>query len=81
VQARRKVVKRPLEQETLLTHMKAMRKEYSKTQAEVAKGLRLSRSQYTAIECGRSMLTLDHLACLAHVYHVSMSTFLLMGGL
>jgi len=81
VQQRRQVVRRPLEQEALLLHLRAMRKEHSKTQAQVAKAINLSRSQYTALEGGRSMFTFDHLVSLALFYHQSISTFLLLGGL
>lgn len=35
------------------------------TQADVATGIQLSRAQYTAIECGRSLLNWQHLRRLA----------------
>jgi transcriptional regulator with XRE-family HTH domain len=81
MQPRRKVRQYPMEQEALLKHMRRMRAAYEKTQGQVAKGMNLSRSQYTALEGGRSMLTFEHLVSVAKVYEQSVSTFLSVGGL
>lgn len=53
-----------------------MRREHGKTQDDVAKGLNLSRSQYTALEGGRSLLNVDHLCSLAEFYKQDVSKFL-----
>jgi len=60
----------------LLGHLRAMRAEHCKTQDDVAKGLNLSRSQYTALEGGRSLLNVDHLCSLATFYKQNVSEFL-----
>lgn len=49
----------------LLQQLRQLRHKRGYTQAEVAAGIRLSRSQYTAIEQGRSVLNWHHLQKLA----------------
>jgi transcriptional regulator with XRE-family HTH domain len=49
----------------LLKELRDKRLSNSLTQAQVAKGIQLSRAQYTAIEQGRSLLNWRHLYKLA----------------
>jgi transcriptional regulator with XRE-family HTH domain len=53
-----------------------MRISQGAAQKDVAQALNLSRSQYTALENGRSMLTFDHLCGLAAFYKVELSVLL-----
>lgn len=48
-----------------LLELKKKRKARKMTQADVAKAIKLSRAQYTAIEMGRSMVSWKHLHALA----------------
>lgn len=48
-----------------LEQLRKKRKARKMTQAQVAKGIKLSRAQYTAIEQGRSLLNWKHLYRLA----------------
>jgi transcriptional regulator with XRE-family HTH domain len=48
-----------------LKELRRKRKAKGLTQAEVAKGIKLSRAQYTAIEKGRSLVNWRHLHNLA----------------
>jgi len=66
--SRLKVVRNPEELEALKKTLKALRDMYGYTQAHVAAELGISRSQYTAIETGRSSLSYDHLCSLAKLY-------------
>ena len=70
------MVKYPEHQRRLLEYLKAMRAEHCKTQDDVARALNLSRSHYTALEGGRSLLNVDHLCSLAEFYRQSVSEFL-----
>ena len=76
MQQRRKVIRHSEAYRVLLDHLMCMRVRHDKTQGDVAKGLNLSRSQYTALEGGRSLLNVDHLCSLAHFYDQSVSDFL-----
>lgn len=51
--------------EAFLKDLKRKRLAKNLTQAQVAKGIQLSRAQYTAIEQGRSLLNWKHLHRLA----------------
>jgi len=51
--------------ENLLRELRETRRRKKLTQAQVARGIKLSRAQYTAIEKGRSMLNWGHLRRLA----------------
>ena len=51
--------------ENLLRELRETRRRKKLTQAQVARGIQLSRAQYTAIEKGRSMLNWSHLQRLA----------------
>jgi transcriptional regulator with XRE-family HTH domain len=51
--------------DSLLRELRATRRGQGLTQAQVARGIKLSRAQYTAIERGRSMLNWSHLRRLA----------------
>lgn len=51
--------------ESLLKELRETRRAQNLTQAQVARGIKLSRAQYTAIEKGRSMLNWSHLRRLA----------------
>lgn len=50
-----------------LVDLRARRKRQGLTQEQVAKGIKLSRAQYTAIERGRSMVNWRHLHALSGV--------------
>lgn len=54
-----------------LEELRRKRTAKNMTQAEVAKGIRLSRAQYTAIEKGRSMINWRHLHALSKVLGTS----------
>lgn len=56
--------------EQFLAEVKAIRQARGLTQAEVAKRLNLSRTQYTAIENGRSVIGFVHLFNLSVVLGV-----------
>lgn len=49
----------------LLKELREKRKAKGLTQAQVAKGIKLSRAQYTALEKGRSLMNWRHLYKLA----------------
>lgn len=51
--------------DAFLKELRDTRRAKNLTQAQVAKGIKLSRAQYTAIEKGRSMLNWNHLKRLA----------------
>lgn len=54
------------------SYLRKLRKNYGYTQTQVAQTLNLSRSQYTALESGRSMLTFEHLCGLADHYKLEL---------
>jgi transcriptional regulator with XRE-family HTH domain len=56
--------------EKFLSEVRAIRKAKGLTQSEVAKRLKLSRAQYTAIENGRSTMGFVHLYNLSVVLGV-----------
>lgn len=70
---RRMVRQHPREHELFCGYLKMLRTTYARTQQQVAQALNLSRSQYTALEGGRSMLTFDHLCGLAAYYKLDLS--------
>lgn len=81
MQPRKKVVRHPEMYQRLLVHLKDLRVSKGWTQAQIAKGINLSRSQYTSLEGGRSMLTVEHLCSLALFYKFRVSDFLKLGDL
>ena len=60
--------------ERLLGRLRNLRKDHSLTQEEVARAINISRSQYTMVEGGDSVASLDHLCGLAMLYRISLST-------
>lgn len=64
--------RRPAHEE-VCARLRSLRELHGYTQATVADALKLSRPQYTALETGRSMLTLEHLFCLAELYELTLS--------
>lgn len=70
---RRRVAQHPREHEKFCAHLRLLRDTHGFTQAKVAQALNLSRSQYTALEMGRSMLTFDQLCGLASLYKLNLS--------
>lgn len=69
---RARVTQHPRDHELFCAHLRLLRETYGYTQAKVAQALNLSRSQYTALEGGRSMLTFDHLCGLALLYKLEL---------
>lgn len=60
----------------LLALMKQTREHTGMTQEDLARSMNISRSQYTALESGRSMLSVDHLMSIAKAYGMSTWRFL-----
>lgn len=54
-----------------LEDLRSKRKAKKMTQADVAKGMKISRAQYTAIERGRSLLNWRHMHRLSKVLGTS----------
>lgn len=69
---RRRVIQHPREHERFCDYLRDLRMNSAFTQTQVAQALNLSRSQYTALETGRSMLTFDHLCGLAAYYKLEL---------
>lgn len=76
MQPKRKVVKNLPEYEKLIARIRDVRQTYGSSQADVAAGMNLSRSQYTALETGRSMLTYDQLVSLSKYYGMTVTSLL-----
>lgn len=76
MRTRRREIRNPREYVWLLQRLYTLRAQNSLTQAQVAWELGISRSQYTLIEQGRSMLNYDHLCSLAKVFRISLSELL-----
>lgn len=66
---KRKYVKEHAE---FCVYLRKLRQNYGYTQTDIAKTLNLSRSQYTALENGRSMLTFEQLCGLAGHYKLEL---------
>ena len=60
----------------LLVRLRSLREGAGKNQKDVASAINVSRSQYTALEQGRSMLTVDQLISIARFYGTDVATFL-----
>ena len=60
----------PTPYDLFLVQLRAARIARKLTQAQVAKAIKLSRAQYTAIENGRSMVNFHHLHNLATALNV-----------
>lgn len=56
-----------------LSELRAVRKQRGLSQGQAAAHIRLSRSQYTAIENGRSVVTVQHLQELSSLFKVRFS--------
>lgn len=75
-QPRRRVIRNQKQYWDLVRHIREHREMSGYTQASVAQGINLSRSQYTSIEAGRSMPSYDTLVSLAKFYGKRTSAFI-----
>lgn len=73
---RKKELRHAAEYRQLVERLKFLRKNAGMTQSHVASILGLSRSQYTAIEAGRSLLNFDQLYSLGEVFDISLHDLL-----
>jgi transcriptional regulator with XRE-family HTH domain len=69
-----------MEYETWVRKLRALRVKRGLKQAEVAKRIRLSRPQYTAIENGNCIVNYEHLRSLAKAFGMTMSDLVSMTG-
>lgn len=75
MRARHKVIRNREQYEHVLACLVQLREQRNKTQAQVAAGIALSRSQYTLIEKGQSTLSIDQLISLAQFYGIEPRVF------
>lgn len=73
---RRKTTRHAPEYAKFTAHLRRVREAANHTQEEVATSLKISRSQYTNIESGRSMVNFDLLCGLAKFYRVHVWQFI-----
>jgi len=69
-----------MEYETWVRKLRALRELHGLKQADVAKRIRLSRPQYTAIENGNCIVNYEHLRSLAKAFGLSMADLVSMAG-
>jgi transcriptional regulator with XRE-family HTH domain len=73
---RKQVIRNSEAYTAFVTSLLDRRQRLTLTQQQVADGINLSRSQYTALENGRSMVTFDHLCSLAEFFGTTLSRLL-----
>lgn len=62
--------------ETWTRRLRTLRTQKELRQEDVARGMRISRSQYSAIENAQSVVNYNHLLSLARVLHIPLTQML-----
>lgn len=66
--------------ETWVSKLRALRESRELRQEDVAKKIRISRSQYSAIESGQSIVNYNHLVALADAFNMTPSEIMALRG-